>query len=384
MHRTPRRRRRGLTLLELVVGVFIAVFLTAAAVAFAAHETKLMGVSKDQLDLSQASRAAIDLLASDIAMAGGGVGFDEQNNFIGISLNRFNIGACAFNQWGGPFGYDPGTPLPAGCYTDINLRTVDQEGVRATAYTMPTQDLLLRFADGAYSTIADYSGSTGQYCAGPGIRFGPGELVLFRTESYDQFKAVQITPGVSGPCSNGQCQNGCVNFSFTNANFLSSSAAAVNAIYTGGEIAGGLKTVAWFVASDGTDGTLRRAVFDQPTPTCAARGNTVGGAVASNVEATYFQIYSFIEDPAIVGPTPRWVNMGQQNMGGLNRFKTRVDVELVMRTRRTANRPKHPVRPMLRTGICAPNIAPCTVQQDYGEREIYRTSVEIKNAAYYK
>ena len=85
--KTSRRTQRGLTLLELLVGVFIAIFLTAAAVAFAAHETRLMGVSQARLEASSAGRAALDLLADDLAMAGAGVGHFENGDFAGVDLS---------------------------------------------------------------------------------------------------------------------------------------------------------------------------------------------------------------------------------------------------------------------------------------------------------
>lgn len=390
MHRTPRRARRGLTLLELVVGVFIAVFLTAAAVAFAAHETKLMGLSRDQLDMSQSSRAAIDLLASDLAMAGAGVGFDEANNFLGVDVGRFSVGSCNFNPSGGaPNTFNPSVPIPAGAFSNTNLTAIGENDLAGATYTMPTQDLRIRYADGSYATIANQAGTGGQFCTTPNTLFANNELVVLRTEAGDRFTTATIIPGGPSACTWGQCAGGCVNFTYTPTLDLESAPGASSARFTGGEVAGGYKTIVWFVAADPADtagrinATLRRAVFDQTPVACVARDNTLGGAVAENVEALYVQIYAFVDDPAIAA-TPRWLNIGQEPLNGDTRFKTRADVELVMRTRRMQNRPTMPAVPMLRTGVCAPNTGVCNQPQDFGEREIFRTSVEIKNTGLFQ
>src|SRR5436190_23826782 len=97
---------RGVTLIELMVGVFIALFLTAAAVAFASHETKLLGYSNDQIDLEQSGRAAIDLLSQDIRMAGSGVGTTispgpTNGAYLGLQVGVFGMpGGLQFNDNG--------------------------------------------------------------------------------------------------------------------------------------------------------------------------------------------------------------------------------------------------------------------------------------------
>lgn len=381
VYRRPSRRQRGLTLLELIVGVFIAIFLTAAAVAFAAHETRLMGISRDKLDVSQASRAAIDLLVSDLSMAGGGVGFDETGAFQGLNIGPFFVGSCGFNLTGSALTFAPGTPPPPGSHTPINLRTVGPQGTRPLQYSTRTIDILLRYADGAYATIANYGGAGGQFCMSPGTRYGPNELVLLRDETGTRFTGGQITTnnGVV-PCIWGNCVNGCVDFTIAPGSILNSSVTSPGVNYVGGEIAGGYKEVVWFVASDGADGTLRRAVFDQPNPTCTARDNTLGGAVAENVETIQVQLYQFITNPALANP-PQWVHMGQRGLSGRDRYRTRLDVEVVMRTRRTSDAPKMPIPYMLQANLCAPNTGACTQPQDFAERRAYRTSVEIRNAA---
>src|SRR5574339_630921 len=98
--RTPRHARRGLTLIELMIGVAIALFLTAAAVTFVRHETRLMGVSQDRIDMLQGGRAAIDLIGLDVQQAGQGIGYDEAGNFQGLLLGPFTAGSQNWNSVG--------------------------------------------------------------------------------------------------------------------------------------------------------------------------------------------------------------------------------------------------------------------------------------------
>ena len=380
--RAPRRSRRGLTLIELVVGVFIAVFLTAAAVAFAAHETRLMGISQDKLDVSQASRASLELLAADLAMAGAGVGHFESGNFAGVQLGPFTVDACAFNASGSPLVFNPPSPPPQGAYTNVALRAAGPQGTFGAVYTSPTVDIGIRFADGAYATVAQYnSAGGGQFCAGPNIRFQPNEMAVLRTgDGLAAHTVVVNTPNVAGPCAFGQCVGGCANFVFNPTTDFQSSSNTLGLEYQGGELQGGYKQIVWFVVGNGTVGTLRRAVFDTSPPVCPGRSNAVGGTVADNVEALEAQMYQYVTDPAVFAGAPAWVNVGQ---AGVNtRFRTRVDLEVVIRSSGSVDRMRPPVRLYLRTNTCVPSIAGCTTNPvDYGDREVFRTSVEIKNAS---
>lgn len=379
--RTPRRRQRGLTLLELVVGVFIAVFLTAAAVAFAAHETRLMGISRDRLDIAQASRASLDLLVSDLAMAGGGVGYFENGNFAGLDTGPFTIGGCNFNANGAANNFNPGSPPPAGAFTSIPLTAVGQQGTVGTAYNLPTVDIGIRMADGSYATIADYNAAgAGQYCFDANDRFNSGGLAVMRTGDFLAARTVRITT-TNNPvgCSFHTCVNQCVSFVFNPVAAFQSSPGVGNITYLGGELQGGYKRVVWFVASDGNVGTLRRAVFDTFPEVCGTRDNNLGGAVADLVETMQVQVYQYVTDTAVFGGAPAWVNVGQVPIN--NRFRTRVDLELVMRTRAPLNNQRTPELLRLRANTCVPSVGACNALQDYGDRRVYRTSVEVKNAS---
>jgi len=389
--KTSRRTQRGLTLLELLVGVFIAIFLTAAAVAFAAHETRLMGVSQARLEASSAGRAALDLLADDLAMAGAGVGHFENGDFAGVDLGPFTIDLCNFNVDGLPLGFNPPLPLPLGAGTDLNLMTVDATGLAQAPYTLRSSDIGIRFADGAYTTIAQYnSAGAGQFCLAPGllvngqpnpstISFKANELAVMRTADGLAARTVQVlSPNTLAACSFGVCAGGCADFAFAATADFQSSANVAGLEYQGGELQGGFKQIAWFIASDGTNGTLRR--YDTTIGPCPGRGNAAGGSVVDNAETLQAQMYQYITDPAVFAGAPAWVNVGQSNVN--TRFRTRVDLELVVRAARSVERMRDPTRLLLQTGACVPNLAGCGTQVDFGDREVFRTSVEIKNAMF--
>lgn len=387
-----RRQQRGITLVELAIGVFIATFLTAAAVAFAAHETRLMGVSRDKLNVSQSSRTSLDLLATDLAMAGGGIGFDASGSFTGLDIGQFNIDACAFNATGAETPQDVVSPVPVGAHTVLNLRTVGPQGSRPATYQTQAMDLKVAYTDGAYVTIADHSPGAGQYCrpqpgAGGNI-FAANELALMRRPDGVAAYTVNITAtNPAGVCTLGQCLNGCDTFAVIPNAAYASDPTAANAFYRTGELRGGYKTVVWFLASNppdfrcttgGCDATLRRHVIDGNTPACAARNNTLGGAVASNVEAMRFQVYQYVDDLQVVA-VPHWVNQGQGQLD--RRFRTRMDMEIVIRASNSSDPQKAPTQLKLQSNACLPSNAGCNALNDSADREVFRTSVEIRNAS---
>lgn len=368
--RHPSEGRAGFTLLELMIGVAIALFLTAAAVAFARHETRLMGVSNEQLDLEQSSRSAVDLLASDLRQAGVGIGYDATDTFRGLLLENFDAGGVTWNDGGARAQIQLQKSDPV---TGANLGPV---------YNMTTEDIGIVLADGAFATIADYNiAGGGQFCRSPGVDFEPGEVVVFRSEEGLAARSTVINPIGPQPCRFGTCIDGCVDFTWQlqpNPGFVTSPAAQ-GENYLGGEIHGGLKTLVWFV--DSTDpaapnrGQLRRTIFDgDPANDCLARDSNCGAVVAENVETLQVEPWTWDDS------TGAWTRLtGAQRVQGRNRV--RVDLELVVRSRVAGVRKHEPVQLALAPGQCVPE--PCTAdrnQWDQLNRRVYRTSVEIKNS----
>ncbi len=363
--RAPRRargRERGLTLIELSIGVFIGVFLTAAAVAFATHETKLMGVSQDQLDLSQSGRAALDLLARDLSSAGAGVGYGINGaaaGFAGLLQGPFQISGVAFNTGG--------AAPTAG--TALSLSGVAPDGREGARISVSTVDLGILSAQGTYATIAAYDpAGSGQFCEGPPGRrtqFRAGELVVLRDSARMAARTAQINAGAPGACTQDTCVFQCIPFTFVDApGWFASDPQANQVNYLGGEISGGLAAAVWFITDDGAGrGTLRRAVFDANN-TCAARNANCGTMVADLAETLQAVAYSWNS------ANGRWENSNQQPIRARDRI--RVDLELVVRGRGTTGRASQPLPLMLRPGSCVPDCG----TTDGAVRRVYRTSVE--------
>ena len=382
--RAPRSHQRGVTLIELMVGFTIAILLTLAAVSFAAHETRLMGISRERLDLAQATRAAIDLLAEDLKQAGTGIGYQANGTFAGLMLDRFTINGLSFNENGPgvtPFNPPIGAQGP-GVRTDLTLEFAGRNGSTFGSFDSIATDIGIITANGSYATIVEYDApagggvARGSFCENAETNFRNGEVVVLRSQSsLDGFSGV-MTPGVSGPCNAGNghgCLGGvCTPFDLAPDAFFQTDPNVQNRSFLGGEISGGLKTIVWFSLDNGPTASLRRAVFDDRTG-CAIKDGTCGGLVVDNVEAFVAQAWTFSE---AVG---QWTNAGQEDIA--NNDRIRVDVELVVRSRKSATRQTTPVALNLLPppNDCVPAGA-CNVAQDWGQRRVIRTSIEIKNS----
>jgi hypothetical protein len=386
-----------------MVGVTIALFLTAAAVLFVRHETRLLGVSSDRLDMIQGSRAALDLISDDLRKAGVGVGYDEQGDFSGLLLGQFQAGGVTWNPDGTSSTNPQPVPPGQGAYRRLDMQ--DTSGGSALGggalWESRNVEIGIRYADGVSATVANWSPGLLELCrvdddddGNPDAitnQFNDPDIVVLRDDSYMTAQVVQISNLNAAPCTYGQCVHGCLSAAYVtwpggagNATF--STGAAVNSVsYVGGEVHDGYKTIVWFVAADANGfGTLRRAEFDgDPGNTCAAADNTCGGGVARGIETLQMQVWQWNPTPA----PGAWVNVGQGPLTnptpGEAPPRMRVDVEIVVRAEGTDVKTHPQVTLRLRDGFCAPT--PCNAgspEIDYTERRAYRTSVEIKNAGF--
>ena len=376
--RTPRRLQRGLTLVELLVGTFIALTLTAAAVAFALHETRLMGASRDKLVISQTTHAALDLIAEDVAEAGTGIGYDAAGNFAGLMLGTFAVGGCTYN------------PVP----NTLTLTEVGDQNAVGSTYDLPITDLGIRYANGNYASIADYDETTssGQHCQDidfGDVWFAANELVVLRSEYAIDAMTVLINSGAQqgstaySACREYECNTTparCVDFTFAlepTPSWVSDPTATTRG-YRRGEIHGGYREVIWYIepAADlgHALGSLRRATFGTAASpsTCADRLGS-GVEVATYVETFLIQPYTFNE---LTGVWERWTVAGPIN----NDRRIRVDMELVVRSESPAAAPQpDPVLRLTSPVACIP-AGSCGASTDYGRRYVYRTSVHVKNS----
>jgi type IV pilus assembly protein PilW len=349
-----RAHKRGYTLVELMVAMAIGFIIVAGALVFVAHNTRLLEFTKSELDRDRTGRLAMELLVEDLRVAGLGVGYDASGNFGGLMLGTYTV------QGGGTFGLNQNVALGYGQNTS---------GLTGT-YNLSTDDIGIRFANGGWRTIANYSGTGGQICRGSG--FQVGDIVLMIADDNVAVRTVQLqTIGAAGSCTYGNCAAGCDDFTFVADSSYNSGGTALSSSYVGGEMAGAYKTVVWFVDTTGADpgsANLRRAEIGAASP-CTARDQTCGQLAAYDVETVKLAINQW--DPT----TSAWVN--QTSATALDRRRIRLDVEMVVRTRTSETRAQDPITLQLSSGACVPG--PCG-SQDRIARRVLRTSVEVRNA----
>ncbi|MCK6545822.1 prepilin-type N-terminal cleavage/methylation domain-containing protein [Myxococcota bacterium] len=379
----PRRRRRGLTLIELIVGVFISLTLTAAAVVFASHETKLLGYSSEQIDSQQSIRAAIDLMTGDIQSAGTGLGYLPSGEFAGLQIGSFTVpGGLQFNPNG-----------VAGANVTLRPGDVTTGAERSSnTYVLASRDLGLLLADGPIATIAQQNGAAGEICDAANAIPAAQQMALFKGSDGLSVLPVLITlTGNAGACTFGQCLGaggaagtGCRPFTFvTDPNpVFAIPAGMANLSYLQGSAHTGFKEVVWFVnqaaAPNDATASLRRAVFDgRAGATCAAGSRANCGAeVAPWVETMQYRVWQW--NSAGAGA---WAQVNPP--GPVNtRNRLRVDVELVTRARVSDGRPHDGIALRLAPGQCVPNTAcpPTAASRDNIPRRAYRWSVHVRNS----
>jgi hypothetical protein len=362
-----RKWRRGVTLIELMIGATIALFLTAAAVTFVRHETRLMGVSQDRVDMIQGARAALDLIAEDIRSAGQGIGYDEAGNFQGLTLGAWPVAGPLFNDLGRS--------------RRILLRDTTNKANLGNVWASEVVDIGVLYASGSYRTVNDWDpNGVLQFCgrdddedgfSDMGFEDPEDAIAILRTEDGLAAETVDLSdvaPVV--PCSHGDCLFGCYSATWAPSNpQIFNSGTAYGPNYVGGELAGRVQRVWYFVIADAATGwgSLQRAEFQRAL--CPVLDRDCGGTVAEGVESLQMQVYQF--------QTPGgWVNVDAGPITDEGRI--RVDVELVVRADGTDERQHDNIQLRL-SNNCVP--MPCGTR-DYTERRVYRTSVEVRNSGF--
>ncbi len=338
------KRRRGMTLIELMVSMTVGLFVLAAAVAVTTDHGRVLGRTTTRLDMHQSGRLAIELLSQDLRHAGIGVGYRPDGSFAGLVRGNFAVaGGATF------VGNDRQVDLASG--------------------TLMTDDIGIRQASGAMRTIAAFSSASAEICSGSG--FAQGDVVVLMSRAGLHARTVTVGPLSPSACSRGTCVSGCESFSFTADNSYVSDAAAPAADYAEGEVTGDYQHVVWFVTPDAQGlGHLQRAEVTAAT-VCTAADLSCGGTVAQGVESLQMAVWQW--DAA----TSQWVE--RTNAAQIDsRDRIRVDLELVVRGGRAddlgvANSSIQ----MELNNQCAP--APCGAT-DKIRRWATRSSVEIRNS----
>lgn len=367
-------KRRGFTLIELMVGIALGSLIVMAAVGFAGHQVTTLGRSNQTLEMTQVGRAALDMIADDVLHAGVGVGYQSDGTFAGIVTT--------------------GSFLRNGVTFDGDNRVITlNEGNGMVATT--TDDLSLMLADGEEITIVafDPGAQTGQICAPAdgGVRLfeNPTAKVVMR----DQFglaarSALMTTTTPVPSAGTTACQNGascevngatvgCMDVQFVAdpQTLFETDAAAINANYEGGSIASNFRQVTWFVSAlPSGRSELRRVSSDDAL--CAGLADpNCGTVIADDVDAIHFRVYTFTAGA--------WVDVTNAGIAILSRDPIRVDLELVVRARAAdiEGRPHNMPTFVLEGNLCEfGGAAPCGTS--VVERAVFRTSVELKNSGY--
>ncbi len=364
--RKPRSGRLGLTLIELVVGVSVGGLVLLLAVAFAHQEIAMLDISADTLEMTQAGRLSLDMVADDLVNAGVGVGYSEAGEFMGLEVGAFG-GAGVFNS---------------------NNRLVGGHEVGAGG-TIPSDDIRMRVADGETATIVQWTGSSGIVC-GP-ASFAADDKVVVRTADGLSAKVITLSANSAvavcpnDPVSNSPaCATSCVGIAGSaETDFDNDFPAGVGADYTGGYVAGNYREVTYFIeaadpefeAYPGSNlyiGRLRRVIGD-----CTIPDHTCGDVVADNVESMQMRVYEF--------DGTAWVDVTATGSRIDGSGRIRVDIELAIRARSPeANAIYEPAQLILFSNAagapyCLPGGLACGTNKDNIRRLVMRTSVELRN-----
>lgn len=345
--RRARAAQRGITLLELIVSTACSGILLTAGVMLTVGHSKVLGRTAERTEVGQAARLTMDLLASDVRMAGVGVGYRPDGSFGGLRRGQFTVlGGATFDA------------------TDheIQLRTG----------SMTTDDIGIRHATGRVRTIADFDTVSGQVCTGSGLE--EGDIAVLMTREGLHARTVRITSLAGATCTGGTCVDGCDRFGWTADESYVSDAYALEASFIDGELMADYAEIVWFVTpNDEGDGMLRRAEIDAQNR-CAARDTSCGGNVTVGVESLQVALWQWDSE------ADEWVNRTQTG-DVTDRDRIRVDLEIVLRGRKEHRRAggRADVELALADDQCVPG--PCGAQRRDGfERRVLRTSVEVRNS----
>jgi prepilin-type N-terminal cleavage/methylation domain-containing protein len=344
--RTRSAARRGFTLIELMVSVAVGLFVLAAAVRLTTDQSRILGRATSRLEMHQSARLAADLMAQDLRHASVGLGYRPDGTFAGLSRGSFTV--------------------PGGAAFQANDRAVS-----LASGPVLTDDLGVRMTTGAIRTIAAYTMTTAQLCAGSGLDVG--DVVVLMSREGLHARTVQVSGLSAATCGAGTCVRGCEDLAFVADGSYASDLSAAAADYTEGEMAGEFAHVAWFLVpgADGR-GRLQRAEVTAQQP-CSVADATCGGLVADNVELLQVAVWQWDEETQV------WVD--RTTTGDLSdRSRTRVDLELIMRAAHTdaGDALQAPLTSELAPSQCLP--APCGQPKDQVRRYALRSSVEIRNS----
>src|SRR5688572_21135899 len=111
------RRSRGFTLLEVMIASALTLIVTTAAFSCARTQTRQLGLTAQNVDISQTGRAALEMIIDDARYAGAGLGVRADGQFPGILSGDFTIGSAHFGA--SALSKDLGIVIAGGPYATI-------------------------------------------------------------------------------------------------------------------------------------------------------------------------------------------------------------------------------------------------------------------------
>lgn len=331
-------RRRGLTLIEIMVGVAVGSIIIVAALSLAVYSARIQHRQSSNLQVSRGLRDAAELIAEDVRNAGVGVGYDASGVFGGFAL-----------------GADASPFAPSG-------RTVtSRDG------SLPTDDLVIRRALGRRRSALGQLAGEVELCVGLGVE--AGDLISIVAKNGLSATAYRVQSLHASTCALGVCVEGCEAAALTPTSLVPGGA-----LVRSGDAFADLDVVAWFVVPPGDDpdhpGGLRRAT--QAQFGACAQAFDCGGLVSDVVTMLQVRYARFDEGLS------SWVELDPAQPIR-TRERLRVDLELFGRSRTDPGLGQaYGLVSELVSETCAPS--PCGTEPGSVPRAAYRTTVEVRNA----
>ncbi len=334
------KRRRGFTLIELLISASLGAALVFVAVRVSTDHQRILGRTTARVEMGQAGRMALELLAHDLRPAGVGVGYQPDGTFSGLAFGSFSV---------------PGGAV----FTSNDLPITLEDG------SIVTDDLGVLSAVGDVRTVADWAPNVAQTCAG-GAYAANDVVALFSREGLFA-RSARVLNVATSPCTSGSCLAGCNYITLADdATFASDNEARV-ADYEGGEMFGDLRYVVWFVIPGEGRGQLRRAEVTSQSP-CQARDAGCGVVVAEGVESLQIAFWQW---------DPETLNWSQAVDAIRDRRRLRADVELLVRGAPDPMNVTHEAGALeLAPGRCMPE----SCGRGSAPRWVVRGSVELRNS----
>src|SRR5262245_50750009 len=91
MQRAPRRSRRGLTLIEVMIAFAISMIVLIGVFSLATNQVRVLGFTRNRIDMDHSASASLARLVEDLRIAGVGGAYAEDGSFSGLMRGNFTV-----------------------------------------------------------------------------------------------------------------------------------------------------------------------------------------------------------------------------------------------------------------------------------------------------